>query len=484
MMRSRRFLLLVLFCLVAAPLMAFKAQAQTNNSPKLKISENRRFLVKDDGTPFFYLGDTAWELFHRLNREEADRYLKNRAAKGFTVIQAVALAELDGLNDPNPYGHRPLVNNDPTQPDVKDGANNDYWDHVDYIVRQAAAQNLFIGFLPTWGDKWNKKWGVGPEIFNAQTAESYGEWIGRRYKNAPNIIWILGGDRPVETDAHKEITRRMVAGLRKGDGGAHLMTLHPPGGQGSATWFHADEWLDFNMRQNGHVTEFNPRYEMTRTDYDRTPIKPVMDAEPIYEDHPISFKAKELGHSVATDVRRPLYWNLFTGAFGHTYGHHSVWQMWQPGRKPINNPLLPWSEAIDQPGAGQMQHGRRLMESRPFLSRLPDDSIIVASDPPSAVPGVGLKRFVATRDAENSYAMVYVPTGRAFKVKMSSINGGKVKAWWFNPRTGEATAIGEFSNTGEREFISPTKGEDLDWVLVLDDTTKKYPPPGGRAANR
>lgn len=463
---------------------AATGQAPAISSPKLKVSENRRFLVREDNTPFFYLGDTAWELFHRLNREEADRYLRNRAAKGFTVIQAVALAELDGLNDPNPYGHRPLVDNDPAKPDVKDGAHNDYWDHVDYIVRRAETEGLFIGFLPTWGDKWNKKWGAHAEVFNAENAESYGEWIGRRYKDAPNIIWILGGDRPVENDTHKEIIRRMAAGLRKGDGGAHLITFHPTGGQGSAAWFHTDDWLDFNMRQNGHVPEFNPRYEATRADYDRTPTKPVMDGEPLYEDHPISFKAKELGHSVATDVRRPLYWDLFTGAFGHTYGHHSVWQMWQPGRKPINNPLLPWSEAIDQPGAAQMQHGRRLIESRPFLSRIPDDSIIVPADPPSAVPGAGLKRFVGTRDAQGSYAMVYAPTGRAFKVRMSKIQGSRVKTWWFNPRTGEATSIGEFPNTGERAFISPTKGEDMDWVLVLDDAGRKFPAPGSRALKR
>src|SRR5664279_3518491 len=68
------------------------------NHGKLKISENKRFLVFEDGTPFFYLGDTGWELFHRLNMEDVEKYLENRRAKGFTVIQAVALAEFDGLN--------------------------------------------------------------------------------------------------------------------------------------------------------------------------------------------------------------------------------------------------------------------------------------------------------------------------------------------------------------------------------------------------
>jgi hypothetical protein len=477
-MRNTIRFLIVTAIIITSTLNAFGQSVQ-----RLKVSENKRFLVKADGSPFFYLGDTAWELFHRLNREEADRYLNNRASKGFTVIQAVALAELDGVNDPNPYGHRPLLNNDPTKPDVKDGANNDYWDHVDYIVKKAGSLGLYIGFLPTWGDKWNRGRGAGPEIFNAQNAEVYGEWLGRRYKDASNIIWILGGDRSLETDTHKEVIRAMARGIRKGDGGAHLQTLHPRGGEGSSAHFHNDGWLDFNMRQNGHVAEFNPRYENTRADYDRTPIKPVLDGEPIYEDHPISFKAKELGHSVAADVRRPLYWDLFTGAFGHTYGHHSVWQMWQPGRNPINNPLMSWAEALDQPGAAQMQHGRRLIESRPFLTRIPDDSLLMTHKPdkdeiPTAMPGAGLKRFVATRDSEGSYAMVYAPTGRKFKLNLTKLSGEKLRGWWFNPRDGKATLIGEWAKTGEREFITPTPGEDLDWVLVLDDVKKKYGAPG------
>ena len=105
------------------------------------------------------------------------------------------------------------------------------------------------------------------------------------------------------------------------------------------------------MRQNGHVTEFTGRYDQTRVDYDRTPAKPVVDGEPIYEDHPSPSTPRSSATRSAADVRRPLYWDLFTGAFGHTYGHHSVWQMWAPGREPVNNPLMPWHEAIDQPGA-------------------------------------------------------------------------------------------------------------------------------------
>src|SRR3954452_13870395 len=180
--------------------------------PRLKVSDNGRFLVKDDGSPFFYLGDTAWELFHRLNREEADQYLTDRARKGFTVIQAVAIAELDGHTDPNAYGHLPLVDLDPTRPAVVDGPDNDYWDHVDYVVNKAESLGLFISFLPTWGRYWHDKVKDGKPLFNEANAASYGEWLGARKKHKP-IIWILGGDRSVENDEQRAVIRAMARGL-------------------------------------------------------------------------------------------------------------------------------------------------------------------------------------------------------------------------------------------------------------------------------
>ena len=469
-MNSRRLIL-------AASLAALGLSALAAPLPKLKVSDNHRFLVTEDGKPFFWLGDTTWELFHRLNREQAEQLLDNRAKLGFNVVQAVAIAELDGHTDPNPYGHLPLVDLDPARPAVKDGPNNDYWDHVDFIVDAANRRGIYVGFLPTWGRFWRDTANERKPIFTPDNAEAYGQWLGKRYRDK-GIVWILGGDRPVENDTHREIIRRMALGLHQGDGGVHLHTFHPPGGNGSSSWFHDAEWLDFNMRQNGHVAEFTGRYDSTKADYDRSPVKPVLDGEPIYEDHPVSFDAKKLGHSTATDVRRPIYWDVFSGAFGHTYGHHSVWQMWSPDKGPINNPLMPWSEAILQPGAAQMQHAKNLMLSRPFLTRVPDDSIIVTDRVTTSVPGAGRYRYVATRDAGGSYAMVYVPVGRKFTVHMDKVTGPQVKAWWFNPRDGKATALGEFPNTGEREFTPPDYGEQLDWVLVLDDAAKGYPPPG------
>jgi hypothetical protein len=452
-------------------LMALAGSARAEPLPRLRVSANGHFLVHEDGSPFFWLGDTAWELFHRLTRDEAERYLQNRAARRFTVVQAVALAEFDGLDTPNAYGERPLVDHDPTRP------NERYFAHVDWIIARANALGLYVGLLPTWGDKWNRKWGVGPEIFTVENARVYGEWLGRRYRDA-GIVWILGGDRPVETEAQRAIIRAMALGLRAGDGGAHLIGFHPTGGHGSAEAFHDEAWLDFNMRQNGHGLEYTGRYDQTKVDYARVPVKPVLDAEPLYEDHPVAFDQKKFGHSVAADVRRPLYWDLFEGAFGHTYGNHAVWQMWQPGRAPINDPLMPWTEAIDQPGAAQMQHARALLESRPFLTRVPDATLVVPGRVPTAIPGAGRDHLAATRDEAGTYAMVYVPSGRPFTVRTSAIRASQITAWWFNPRTGAATLIDTAANTPERRFTPPDPGERTDWVLVLDDASKHYPPPG------
>jgi hypothetical protein len=242
----------------------------------LKLSDNRRFLVHDDGTPFFYLGDTAWELFHRCTIEEAEHYLRDRAAKGFTVIQAVALAELDGLHEPNMRGDTPLIDDDPARP------NEAYFRHVDAVVDMAASLGLYVGMLPTWGDKWNKHWGVGPEIFMPENARAYGLFLGRRYAERP-IIWILGGDRPVETDEQRTMLRAMAAGLREGDGGRHLMGFHTYGPHSSSEFVHDETWLDLHMCQSGHARN-SATYRFIEQDYALTPTRPVMDAEPGYEE--------------------------------------------------------------------------------------------------------------------------------------------------------------------------------------------------------
>lgn len=453
-------------------LVLLSGQVSFGQLSPLKISENQRFLVKSDGSPFFWMGDTAWELFHRNDREEADYYLKKRAEQGFNVIQAVVMAEMDGLNTPNAYLEKPLISISPMV------FNEKYFQHVDYIISKAEQYGIYVALLPTWADKLFKdRWGAGPEIFNQTNAFQYGKWIGNRYRDRQNIIWVLGGDRtPRKNTDDVEVWRKMAAGIQEGVGGKDkaLMTLHPqpasPGG--SSNWFHQDEWLDFNMHQTGHCPN-EPTYKKISHDYSLTPVKPTLDGEPLYEDHPNCFNAKEFGYSVPEDIRRIMYWNVFAGAFGQTYGCHDIWQMYKTGREPVNGPLRPWKVALDLPMANQVKHLKNLMLSRPFLSRVPDQGMVITPQEDDQ------HYIIATRDAGGSYAMVFFPTGKTAELDLSALKGKTLNANWFDPRTGATFAGGSFDENNRRISVSPpSAGKGQDWVLVIDDAAREFSKPG------
>jgi hypothetical protein len=423
------------------------------------VSENQRYLLKS-GQPFIWAGDTAWELFHKLNKEEATFYLSKRASQGFTIIQAVALAELDGLNTPNAYGQKPLINNDPNTP------NEEYFKHVDFIINKANELNLNIGFLPTWGDKLFKdNWGEGPEIFNSQNARIFGKWIGNRYKNYTNIIWIIGGDRnPRAGTEDAKIWSEMANGVIEGIGGKNkgLFTYHPqPNAKGASEWFHNEAWFDFNMFQTGHCRDL-PVYNLIKDSYNQLPTKPTIDGEPIYEDHPVCFNAKQLGTSNSFDVRKANYLNVFAGAFGFTYGCHDIWQMYRLNDKGINGPNIYWQAALDLPAANQMQFLKNLIASKPLLDRVPDQSLILENNLSSA------ERIQATRGKD--YAFVYTSTGKPFTFIFEKISGKENSAFWYNPRNGEKITIGTFINSGSKYFTPPSSGYGQDWVLIIEDS--------------
>ncbi|MGB3588574.1 MAG: glycoside hydrolase family 140 protein [Tunicatimonas sp.] len=448
---------------------AFNLDAQ-----RLTVHKNGRYLVTEDGEPFFWLADTAWELFHRCDKEEATSYLEKRASQGFNVVQAVALAEIDGLNTPNPYGDKPLLNNDPTKP------NDAYFEHVDYVINKANELGIYIALLPTWGDKVNtESWGVGPVVFNPENARVFGEWMGNRYKDYDNIVWVIGGDRnPREDSDDIAIWNNMAEGIAAAAGGYEntLMTFHPQpteeGEGGSSTWFHNEEWLDFNMHQTGHCAN-KGTYQHIEHDYALSPNKPVLDGEPLYENHPHCFNANERGYSTHDDIRRIMYWNVFAGAFGQTYGCHAVWQMWQPDREPINQPLGPWHASLDLPMANQVQHLKNLVLSRPVLTRVPDQSMVVGPQPDYT------EYVSATRDEQGRYAMIYLPKGGSKRLDLTALSGEELSTWWYDPRTGNNFPGKKLEKSNRVEVEAPTTAND--WVLVID--SEEYSAPGSTSSD-
>ena len=436
------------------------------NSQTLQVSPDGRRLVNEDNSVFFYMADTGWEFFHRCTKEESEMYLKDRKEKGFNVIQAVVLAEIDGLNTPNTEGNTPLINNDPLKP------NEAYFEHVDWVIKKAEELGIFIAVLPTWGDKWRKQWGKGPVIFDTpDKARGYGKWLGERYKNQPNIIWIMGGDRNPDNEMHIQINRAMAEGIKEGDDGKHLMSYHPGGGNSSSNWFHNDKWLDFNMLQTGHSTINHLVYKEVNRDYNLKPVKPCLNGEPQYEDISVGFSALN-ERFVAFDARQAAYWSVLGGAMGHTYGNNNIWQMWTEKSSPILYARIPWYEAIHQPGGLQMGYVRRLFESRPFLKMVPDQTIL------ADVYGQDKNEIRAAGGSDKSFVIVYTPYGNPIHLNLEKLNANTLNGYWYNPREALSQKIESFENTQKvMAFTPPSSGARTDWVLVLDDKQKNYPDP-------
>jgi len=426
-------------------------------SQNLEVSSNGRYLIYENGNPFFYLGDTAWELFHRLTKEEADLYLTNRAEKGFTVIQAVVLAERNGLNDPNPYGEIPFIDKDPTQ------ANEKYFKHVDYIVDKAESLGLFIGMLPTWGSYWSY---LNPDnvIFNQDNAYTYGQFLGKRYKDKP-IIWILGGDRNITNETERETIEAMAKGLRDGDDGNHLITFHPMGPGLSSDYFHDADWLDFNMFQSSHGAHDHDNGLFAEHDYNLIPVKPTLDGEPRYETIPVGFYFEGSNRQDRFDdydARQAAYWSILSGACGHTYGNNNIWQMYDVNRNPVIDASTPWHKAIDHPGAFQMSILKKLFTSRPFHKLTPNKEIIV--DGPSSW-GAKIK---ATLADDASLLIVYSPMGERFSLDKSKLSGDVLAEIWFDPRYGVEFRIHSSGTRGIQTYTPPTNGRGNDWILIIE----------------
>ena len=468
---------------IAGSLLCSPVNASGAVAARLKVHDNRRYIQYEDGRPFFYLGDTAWELFHRLNREEATEYLTNRARKGFTVIQAVVLAQLGGLTVPNPYGDVPLVESDPAKP------NEAYFRHVDFLVMKAEELGLFVGMLPTWGSYWAS----GRSIFTPANARQYGRFLGSRYKDRA-IVWILGGDRSITNPEERAIIDAMAAGLVEGDGGAHLKTFHPIGPGFSSLQLHRAPWLDFDMFQSSHAARDHDNGLYVEHDHALTPAKPTLDGEPRYEGIPVGFYNRGASGSERfddCDVRQAAYWSLLAGACGHAYGNNNVWQMFRPGvagpddmeRRDLSGgpgsnigANVPWREALDHPGAFQMGHVRRLFESLPFAKLVPDQRIVLNG------PTTGGARVRAARASDGSFALVYSPRGEAFTLDKSVIRSERQQQYWYDPRYGVSYPLKEQDSLGIQTFAPPSSGRGNDWLLLLVDAAAGFPVPGGRTA--
>ena len=441
--------------------------------PRITVSrENPHLLATDNGKPFFMLGDTAWELLHRLTKGEVTEYLDIRKKQKFNMIWVCFLPECDCVRQPTRTGILPLEYEDPLKLNPK------YVEWTKWVIEEAGKRGIYVGLLPAWGDKMTAPWGAGPRLFNdTKIARQFGELVGKHFGGYSNMMWVLGGDRPpyIEQgtwmeqqakDLHvdpksdwRPLWAAMIEGIHSKSAHKHVVTYHPNGGTGTGKSLHNEPWLDANCMQSGHGNGHDvPLWDTISADYARTPVKPTFDGEPNYEDHPVSPWPKwetKNGYFDEYDVRRQLWRSVFAGACGVIYGHHSMWNFADEHHRWINHAKMPWREAVVRPGAQQIHVLRDLMESVPFESLVPDQTILMSN-------GEEGNHKRAMRDSKGSLIIVYCPHQGRVTLNPETMKGKTAEH--LDPRTGKRYPIKASERDGMTLFEAPT---DIDWVLIL-----------------
>lgn len=441
---------------------------------RLKISENHRFLVHENGKPFFWLGNTAWLMPERLNRDEVERFLTIEQQNGYNVE---LIQVLNATPTYNVYGQA-AQNEDYDFSNIDKKDVYGYWDHLDYIVDFAEKMGIYIAFDCIWSSQL--------PYLDVEKATRYGEFLGKRYKDKHNVIWMIGGD--VRGDKGTEIWEALAQAIKKEDTN-HLMTFHPFGRTASAWWFNDRQWLDFNMFQSGHrcygqrngdgdytiqdnTEEDNWRYvELSKpgakgVQIVKGTLKPVIDGEPSYEDIPYGLHDNSMPRWQDYDVRRYAYWAVFAGCFGHTYGHNSIMQFMRPGVLPSFFAGKAWWDAQNDPGYLQMKHLKALMTSLPFTEGQNDQSIIISQNRER------YDRIIANRG--NDYILIYNYTGLPMTIDLSKISGKKKNIWQMDPKSGVLTYLGETSDK-TKDFAFLAQGSrGVDEIIIIIDSNKNY----------
>jgi hypothetical protein len=425
----------------------------------LRVSDNGRYLVRADGTPFFWLGDTAWLLSQRTSRDDAELYLATRARQGFTVVQATIVngeEQVVGTLGANAYGDQPFVAGNPAAPSVTpgaapdDGVAYDYWDHLDFVVTRAAAHGLTLGLAPLFvglnGD--------GYRYLTLERAFEYGRFLGARYGSQSHLFWILGGDNTPDTDARRMVWHEVARGITTATAGVEdytrtLMTYHVNGQNSSSQMFHQAPWLDFNMIQVwGDEPLIFPRVS---ADYQLTPPKPTVLGEGSYEDSP-QYPSGPVG---PFNIRRQAYWTYFAGGL-YTFGNTNTWNF---GSFP---PAVTgdWRRALDSAGAEQLSVLGGTFRSLEWWTLVPDLSILAGGS------GGGPTQNAALRSTTGNRILVYAASPSTLTLRLDGLRGTMAAATWIDPRTGARSAAGHFATSQTASFTTPAEWADA--LLLLE----------------
>jgi hypothetical protein len=416
----------------------------------LKVSGNGRLLVDQGHDPFLVQAESAWGLVAAATIEDAELYLENRRQKGFNAM-LVRLLEHKWTDNPprNIYGQGPF-----TTPGDFATPNEAYFAHVDQVIQRAYEKGILVLLAPAYlgyngGDE---GWFQEMTANGTTKLRNYGRYLGQRYRNFPNILWVQAGDFNPPTP---DLVRAVALGILDYDT-VHLHTAHCGRGNSAMDCFPNETWLTVNASYTSDIT-----YPDVLRDYHRVPFKPffLLDAE--YEN---------TNGSTPASLRAQAYWAVLSGAQGQLFGVNPTYHFEGPTLYPAP---YGWEEGLESPGSHAMPRVTALFDSRDWYDLVPDDNHDVVT---SGYGSFGSTNYVtAARTPDGRLVMAYIPstgTGtRSLTVDMSEL-AGQAQGRWYNPTSGAYTDIAgsPFANTGSRTFTTPgNNGTDTnDWALVLE----------------
>ena len=448
----------------------------------LRLADNGQYVVGADGTPFFMNGESAWSLIANATREEVELYLDDRHQKGINLVLVNLLERKFSRHAPaNAYGQLPF-----DRPGDFSVPNESYFAHADWVVEQARRREIVVMLAPLylgWQCR-SEGWCEEIKASTPATMKAFGRYVGARYRRFPNIVWIVGGDtdplgirgqvsslglirraamrmsgmEPVtERNDVAGLVRAFVNGLKEMDA-AHLITAHNAPEQAAIDPWPGESWIDLNNLYTVQLA-----YHGALRQYNRRPFRPFFLVETDYENY---------NHSTPLSIRRQAYWTVLSGGtVGHIFGNCQIWGFSNGFCKE------PWQLQLNSEGSRTLPLVGRLFSSRAFHKLIPDQQHKVL------IGGFqrGGNYAAAARASDGSSIIVYMPTRRRIVVDLSSLSGARAKAWWFNPRDGEASFIGVYDSGRQVLFVAPDQN---DWVLVVDSARLNLPPPGASEPDR
>lgn len=436
--------------------------AQSSSSFPLRLEPGKRYLVDAAGHPFLIQGDASWSLIAQLTKEEVRVYLDDRKARGFNTLLVNLLEHRFSRAPPkNAYGDAPFLT-----PGDFSTPNERYFAHADWVLELAAEKGFLVLLAPSYlgWEGGNQGWYAEMARNGTAKLSEYGRYLGRRYKDCMNILWVHGGDY---NPPDRSLVRAIAAGIRELDSRA-LNTASGGPETSALEYWRGEPWLQVNS-----LYTYRSIYVAAREAYRHSERLPFFLLESIYENE----------HGATTwQLRAQAYEAVLSGAAGQVFGNNPIWSFGAPALFPAPGT---WREALGGPGSQSMTHLWTLLAPRDWWRLVPDFTGATLQPTPRSLalvdeavakltggPPAALSRSVAAVADDGSLAVAYLPRGREATIDLKQLRGPNVVASWYDPAAGTYTAVAgaPFPATAPRAFRPPGKNSagDSDWVLVLE----------------